>query len=124
MEECQGFINKVREFRHSKIRDRQINMFNRLVEKQESRLANSANIPYSWSGRSPSASTPGDPTNSQPRKAAVSGLSSSAQGYSSTPQQGDTTGTAQGNTTNSHPRETAVSGPGGQVHFLAGRYSR
>ena len=33
MEECQNLINRVREFRHLKIRDRQINKFNRLVEK-------------------------------------------------------------------------------------------
>ena len=33
MEECQCFINKVREFRHSKIRGRQINKFNRLGGK-------------------------------------------------------------------------------------------
>ena len=32
MEEGQNFINKVREFRHLKIRDRQIKTFNRLVE--------------------------------------------------------------------------------------------
>ena len=37
MEEVQNFINKVGEFRHIKIRDRQISKFNRLVEKQEKR---------------------------------------------------------------------------------------
>ena len=48
MEECQNLINKVRSFRHSKVRGRQINKFNRLVDKQgkeEGRLANSANTP-------------------------------------------------------------------------------
>ena len=39
MEECQSFRNKIREFRQSKLRDRQINEFHRLVEKQEGRLA-------------------------------------------------------------------------------------
>ena len=108
-EECQGFVNRVREFKYSKIRQREINKFNRLVEKHEGSLANSANIPYSWSGRSSSASTLGDPTNSQLREAGISGLSCSAQGYSSTPQPGDTSGSTQGNTTYSQPRETAVS---------------
>ena len=35
LEECQNLINKLREFRHLKIRDRQIIKFNGLVEKQE-----------------------------------------------------------------------------------------
>ena len=45
MKECQNLINKVREFIHSKLRDRQINKFNRLVDKQgkgEGRLANTS----------------------------------------------------------------------------------
>ena len=56
MEECQNHINKVREFSHFQIRDRQINKFNRLVEKQVKgggRLANSANtLPNHQQGRS------------------------------------------------------------------------
>ena len=96
MEECQGFINKVRELRHSKIRNKQINKLNSLVEKQEGRLVNSSNIPYSQLGLSPGTSTLGDTTNSQPREAAVSSLSSSAQGDSSTLHPGDTADSAQG----------------------------
>ena len=56
MEECQNLINMIREFRHLKIRDRQINKFNRLVEKQgkwKGRLANSGNtLPNHQQGRS------------------------------------------------------------------------
>ena len=97
MEECEGFINKVREFRHSKIRDRQINTFNRLVAKQEGKLANPANIPYSQLGRSPGANFPLPTTPlTLPAKRGISqqsGLFSPRN--SSTPQWEDTVGSAQ-----------------------------
>ena len=63
MEECQNLINKVREFIHFKIRDSQINKFNRLVGKHgkgEGRFANlgrrvgSAHNPQPGRGPSPS----------------------------------------------------------------------
>ena len=34
MKECQELIDKVSEFRHSKVKQRQINKFNRLIEKE------------------------------------------------------------------------------------------
>ena len=41
MEQCQNLINKVRELRYLKTRDRQINKFNRLLQKQEGNITNS-----------------------------------------------------------------------------------
>ena len=35
MQQCQELIDKVREFRHLKVRERQIIKFNRLLQKQE-----------------------------------------------------------------------------------------
>ena len=34
MKECQELIDKVSEFRHSKVKQRQINKFNRLMQKE------------------------------------------------------------------------------------------
>ena len=42
MKKSQELIDKVSEFRHSKVKQRQINKFNRLVEKKEGNIT--------WSG--------------------------------------------------------------------------
>ena len=38
MQQCQELIDKVREFIHLKVRDRQINKFNRLLQKIEGNI--------------------------------------------------------------------------------------
>ena len=46
LRECQGFINKVSEIRFNKVRQRQLNMFNNLINKKEGNItrANAINI--------------------------------------------------------------------------------
>ena len=52
MEKCTNFINKVRESRFTKVRDRQVNKFNRLIGKDKDQditaqsLANSTQLPF------------------------------------------------------------------------------
>ena len=68
--ECQGFINKVSEIRFSKVRQRQLNKFNNLVNKKEGNItrANAINITQSnnlgsQSARQASAFPPGEGNN-------------------------------------------------------------
>ena len=51
MQQCQELIDKVREFRYLKIRERQINKFNRLLQKQKGNITYAGNPPtLNWGG--------------------------------------------------------------------------
>ena len=70
LRECQGFINKVSEIRFNKVRQRQLNMFNNLINKKEGNItrANAINITRSnnlgsQSVRQATASPPGEGNN-------------------------------------------------------------
>ena len=64
MKECQELIDKVCEFKHSKVKQRQINKFNRLIEKEE-------NITWSGSQGAQSSASPEQLGLVHPRQAAL-----------------------------------------------------
>ena len=45
MQQCQELIEKVREFRYLKVRERQINKFNLLLQNQEGNITCASNTP-------------------------------------------------------------------------------
>ena len=49
LRECQGFINKVSEIRFSKVRQRQLNKFNILINKKEGKITRANAINLIWS---------------------------------------------------------------------------
>ena len=72
MIECQGLIDKVREFRYLKVRERQINKFNRLLQKQGNiTWSGIPNPPQPGSSAGP-ASTPSQPGRRTGRASALS----------------------------------------------------
>ena len=44
MQKCQELIDKVREFRYLKVRERKINKFNRLLQKREGNITCTGNL--------------------------------------------------------------------------------
>ena len=70
LRECQGFINKVSEIRFTKVRQRQLNKFNILINKKERNITRANAINLTWSNnlgsqsvRQASTSPPGEGNN-------------------------------------------------------------
>ena len=89
MQQCQELIDKVREFWYLKIMERQINKFNRLLQKQEGNITYAGNPPNPHPGRS------------------IGSAQSPQSGQNLSPQNGTPVATALDNCHNSQPGDVA-----------------